>query len=351
MTMVSSSGKSNKKENNDAPQQLAVSHSKATNSNDADGLRKKPSEEKNFKKKSRKTKRRNTAMVDSKNSLPESDCRQIASKRRKLTDTKSNVNRAMLESALSQPTERMEEDIDDDDDDEDLLAAAAMWAGDISDVPREPVVRPIRNEKAKKEKKTVFDKDRIPHPNTHDVSELRSYSLHITQLPFDSTEMDLRKFFTEQGCALASIRLVYDHDIQGRRTVFRGVAFVDLLDQASYERALKLNHKASIRSRKLNIRPTRSKQELANIVSRKKGLIHERILQQRVGEADGSTPPKSKKTKTDAKGKQKDISSNKKETKVKEKRVDKEGKPIKITKKERNRRAAIIMGLQTKKKG
>ncbi|KAG7366239.1 RNA recognition motif containing protein [Nitzschia inconspicua] len=283
-------------------------------------------------------------------------------KRRKLNETEESAA-IDTEHTIRAGAPESEDDNDDDDDDDDLLAAAAMWAGDSS---TESVGSKQAREKSSRAKKanSPTSKETEQSTSTHDDEPLsESLSLHITQLPFDLIEMDLRKFFAEQGCSVTSIRLVYDRDVRGNKTVFRGVAFVDMLDEASYDRALKLNHKASIRGRKLNIRPTRSKQELASIVSRTKELVQERIRQQLSGEtkttaATDSAASKSKKKKDVSKEKSKEKPRKKETTakvddknKEKAERVDANGKPIKLTKKERNRRAAIIMGLKNKKKG
>ncbi|KAG7337074.1 RNA recognition motif containing protein [Nitzschia inconspicua] len=284
-------------------------------------------------------------------------------KRRKLNETNESAAIDTEHTIRAGAPESEDDNDDNDDDDDDLLAAAAMWAGDSS---TESVGSKQAHEKSSRAKKanSPTSKETEQSTSTHDDEPLsESLSLHITQLPFDLIEMDLRKFFAEQGCSVTSIRLVYDRDVRGNKTVFRGVAFVDMLDEASYDRALKLNHKASIRGRKLNIRPTRSKQELASIVSRTKELVQERIRQQLSGDtkttaATDSVTSKSKKKKDVNKEKSKE-KPHKKETtakvndrnKEKAERVDANGKPIKMTKKERNRRAAIIMGLKNKKRG
>jgi RNA recognition motif-containing protein len=245
---------------------------------------------------------------------------------------------------------------DGSDDDDDLLAAAAKWADN------EEKVGGNNNfvSKSKKDRKrngvSLAEANRMkPVEDASTISssqQPQSLSLHITQLPFDSSELDLRKFFAEHGCRCTSIRLVYDRDVQGHKTVFRGVAFVDLADAASYEAALKLNHKASIRGRRLNIRPTRSKQELADIVTKTKEMVQEKIRLQRSGEAgaDSSTP------KNDDKDKKKRPRTNDKDKesgpkKRKDAPKNEDGTIKKLTKKERNRKAAIIRGLKGKRKG
>jgi RNA recognition motif-containing protein len=235
----------------------------------------------------------------------------------------------------------------DDGDDNELLAAAAAWAQ--RDEP--PTTTPVSG--------------------LHD-EKIHDLSLHITQLPYDANELDLRRLFAEQGCRISSIRLVYDRDEKGRKTVFRGVAFVDLVDKESYDKALSLNRKSPIRGRKLNIRPTKSKQELASIVSRTRELVQEKIQKQReIGAGngtDGDVPPgkkddkgkkeKKKEKKKAQKQKDKGKAAKAKETKIKGNlepkksdisttKVEKK-EPHKLTKSERNRRAAILAGIKRK---
>ena len=237
----------------------------------------------------------------------------------------------------------------DEGDDDELLAAAAAWAQRDETLRTTPPARGLDDEK------------------THDLS------LHITQLPYDANELDLRRLFAEQGCRISSIRLVYDRDEKGRKTVFRGVAFVDLVDKESYDKALSLNRKSPIRGRKLNIRPTKSKQELASIVSRTRELVQEKIQKQReigagsgadgdvaaVGKKDDKEKrDKKKEKKKTQKEKDKGKAAKKKESKTKVKldpetgdspatKVEKK-EPHKLTKRERNRRAAILAGIKRK---
>jgi hypothetical protein len=92
-------------------------------------------------------------------------------------------------------------------------------------------------------------------------------------------------------------------------------------------------------------------------VSRTKDLVQEKMQSQRMGDANGLTSARRAKVKYDTKGMHKDISSIKTEiqhsfkSKKKAKCGDVQHTPIKVTKKQRNRRAAIIMGLKTPTKG
>eukprot|EP00934_Nitzschia_sp_Nitz4_P003139 Nitzschia sp. Nitz4//scaffold216_size36101//22273//23565//NITZ4_007782-RA/size36101-processed-gene-0.46-mRNA-1//-1//CDS//3329542197//3129//frame0 len=206
--------------------------------------------------------------------------------------------------------EETEETSDEDDDDDDLLAAAAAWAETQGD-DDEAANTPTQSGEAK----------------LHENVDPSTLSLHVTQLPYDATELDIRRQMAQHGCVIASVRMVYDRDERGRKTVFRGVAFVDLLDTDSYETALALNRKLSIRGRTLNIRPTKSKRELADIVSRTQVLVQEKIKKQREkGEKDSATSPKSKSDKKEKNDKSKKGKSPKKNYAEKDKRIDKKSK-------------------------
>mmetsp|Transcript_57226 Transcript_57226/g.64869 ORF Transcript_57226/g.64869 Transcript_57226/m.64869 type:complete len:345 (+) Transcript_57226:47-1081(+) len=341
---------------------IALSHiSKPTHNKDEQKLgkdsvtKRKKKNKKNKKKKNDKEEEETSSKIK----MPEEDAKNVAGARL-IVQKKETVT----------IDDNEDEDVDDDDDENDdgeLLAAAALWAGDgdgeTSDGSNDPSSR---------EEDT---RNNHPFSSFSPVTKISSttaalqtslqkqvYSLHITQLPYDSTEFDLRKLFAEHGCSkIKSIRLVYDHDTRGQKTVFRGVAFIDLLDSNSYEVALKLHHKTSIRGRKLNIRPCRSKEELAEIVSRTKELVQEKIRQQRSLERGGESGVVVGKSSSSANRNDQKIAvnssqSNKRKTdgrtksgRKKAPKVDAGGKPIKLTKKERNRRAAVIMSLKRKR--
>lgn len=281
------------------------------------------------------------------------DKKKKAKKKKKLKTQNDRALNDDDDDQAKKTTDVVKDDSESDDEDE-LLAAAAAWA---------------ENDGGDEESKNGPAATSMASSSTTDLS------LHITQLPYDTIELDLRRLFAEHGCAVTSIRLVYDRDDKGRKTVFRGVAFVDLLNSASYDKALSLNRKSTIRGRKLNIRPTRSKQELADIVTRTRELVQEKIKKQlEDGNAnDGSkkseSPKSSKKEQDKQKKKKKEKKEKAKAAKAQSKLKSKhdppsgraEGEPKKpkaekkeehkLTKKERNRRAAIIMGFKRKSKG
>ena len=250
-------------------------------------------------------------MAPNKNSISDDDKNQIEQPEEEQSETRKDGHNSNEE--------------DDDDDDDELMHAAAAWAE---------------------------QQEEQASPSAPS-SVIESLSLHVTQLPFDANDLDIRKLFAEKGCVATSIRLVYDRDEQGRKTVSRGVCFVDVADAKSYKIALEMHRKCSIRGRKLNIRPTRSREELSDIVSRTRDAVKEKIRQQLEGglgvKPDVAGIPGKKKNNTDAASaeKKRRNKEKKKEKKQNSKRKqDGEKAPVKrgkLTKKERNRRAAIIM--------
>ena len=250
----------------------------------------------------------------------------------------------------------------DEDEDQELLAAAAAWA-----------------DQRQKQQSEVSNSSSIPENGL-------IHSLHMTQLPYDANEWDIRQVLSENGCGdeydefgtssstISSIRLVYDKDSQGRKTLFRGVAFVDFTTLESYQTALSLHHKVKLRGRKLNLRPTKTKNELAQIVTQTQALVEEAKKQQqrkkhsdlhedgvksgpgsddhekRKGGAkgnnrDGKTRTVKKKTKDQPKHKVKSGDESKSSSSTKGAKTAKDPNR-KLTKKERNRRAAIILSKQ-----
>lgn len=260
-------------------------------------------------------------------------------KKRQKTEEKELVETTM---PSAKAPENDEDDATDNDSDEDneLMAAAAAWAEQQEGGSEQ-------QSKEEEEKNTKVSA--LP-------SQTESFSLHITQLPYDANELDIRQLFAEQGCIISSIRLVYDRDEKGHKTVFRGVAFVDFHDATSYANALKLN-RSKIRGRKLNIRPTRSKQELADIVSKTKEMVQERIKKQKNGETannndDNEKVRLAKKQKKKDKKAKKKANRNKHETPKGRRDTNSPNSKDpnhKLTKKERNRKAAIILGMRRKK--
>jgi hypothetical protein len=297
-----------------------------------------------------------------------------------------------------QPRKENEEEGQEDEtdsDDEFLVAAAARWAQGQGGNDEQ------KNEGTTALSKAVAIREKEKHAVPGALQSIRpaAWSLHVTQLSFEATDFDIRTAFVLKGCAVSSVRLVYDRD--GEHRTFRGVAFVDVADEESYKKGLELD-RTVLQGRKINVRPTRSKTELANIVERTKQLVEEKITRQkevddakrRDGErekdkkrtnselepskelnsqkvSDEKRPSSQKKTKEGSAKREKDKGdksrpgtkksngdkSNREEkapkaTISKKHRVSKNSKQSngdqKLTKKERNRRAAIIMA---KKRG
>ena len=99
---------------------------------------------------------------------------------------------------------------------------------------------------------------------------LSSLSLHVSQLPFDCSKDKLAAHFEAHGCRLSActkgmgaVRLCMQKD-----GGFSGVAFVDVADLKSVKLGLKL-HRSRFGGRLVNVRPTRSPEELAAIVAKR----------------------------------------------------------------------------------
>lgn len=215
-----------------------------------------------------------------------------------------------------------------------LLAAASNWANRTSD-----------------------DHDAQSEMNAkkrYEIGAPCSFSLHVTQLSFEATEFDIREHFSAKGCFIKSIRMVFDRGLNGR--TFRGVAFIDLQDAESYKRALEL-HKSKLRGRKINVRPTRTKEELSEIVMQSKEKVAEVIRKQKKGNKDDETGTHRT---TSAAQKQpasivasppnhQEEGPSPKRLKQRSSHGENRKEKTKLTKKERNRRAAIIRQLQQRR--
>jgi RNA recognition motif-containing protein len=169
--------------------------------------------------------------------------------------------------------EEQQED-ETDSDDEFLVAAAAQWAeGQGGNEEKSDSKTPLS-----KAAVAIPKKEKCPTPDASEPTTPATWSLHVTQLSFEATDYDIRTAFVQRGCAVSSVRLVYDRD--GAHRTFRGVAFVDVADEDSYKKGLELD-RTVLQGRKINVRPTRSKIELANIVERTKQLVEKKITRQK----------------------------------------------------------------------
>ena len=209
------------------------------------------------------------------------------------------------------------DDDDDDDDDKDLMAAATAWAEqqDSQDASPNTETKPQQDDSRK------------------------IYSLHITQLDYDASDYDVRNHFTSNGCIVTSVRLVYDRSVDDRK-LFRGVAFVDVADEESYQNALKLN-RSKLLGRTMNVRPTKTKTELANIVQRTKEKVKQKIQkykEERDAVEVDATSRESKRRRKDGEN----ASKRERNHNIHMRTTRKAHPERKVTKKERNRRAAIL---------
>ena len=266
----------------------------------------------------------------------------------------------------------------DDDDDDDLRAMAAAWAQDNDQEVTQTSSTTTRGDIVTQPAATAAAAAFPAPPNTH--------SIYIAQLPFDVTEWEIRQFFDQHSnntCTLTDVRLVRD---QG---VCRGVAFAECATDQDYQTALSLHHHKQfrLRGRRLQIRPTKTKAELADIVSQREALVQAKVaelLQRKrdsTKEGQQETPAKARKRERQrSKKRNKDSPAKRTKTNHKEgetslvkdpstfhaqahRSVDKQSDSSKVSnptarprhkklsKKERNRRAAILMGKRCNKVG
>ena len=179
------------------------------------------------------------------------------------------------------------------DEDEELLLAASEWAESSTqnDQVEESNSNGVSDQQSKStnkytsknDKKEISDgsssrnnkdsaaatKDTISksmHTNSTQHQQ-QTYSLHMTKVPYTATQTDIRFAFGQKGCNITSIRLVYDRDQKTGERHFRGVAFVDLADEKSYNKALEFHNKPFLgKGLKVGVRPTVPKSQLSDIV-------------------------------------------------------------------------------------
>ena len=251
---------------------------------------------------------------------------------------------------MTEVNQRKEYDDEEDDDPESAYLRAMaedIWKDDTKTKDSDEDFEK-KSYSSKKKEKSERRKRKRPSNESDPVPTSprpQTFSVHITQLPYKATEFDLQKYLFAHGCTnIVSIRFVYDQgdtfqsyhqDRQQQPSmdkkngrVFRGVAFCDLKDQPSYTAALALN-KTYLMGRRINVRPTKTVQELKTIVQQTREQLQN---------------DKNKKSSTEL--------SNEKKIPVKKKtpRKARSSSTHKLTKKERNRRAAIIQQLQRRRK-
>ena len=189
----------------------------------------------------------------------------------KKSDEQKETQAKVIEKQAEEPKEERAHLLEEESDDEDaeLLAAARVWADDATEQNVE--------EQHQIEKTFNFDEKQTPKESTVEDTD-KVYSLHLTQLSYEANEFEIRTIFSEAGCLIQSIRLVYD-GIGAERT-FRGVAFLDVCDDKSFQKALSLNRRMLL-GRKMNVRPTKTKDELTDIVARTKEIVAAKIQRQK----------------------------------------------------------------------
>lgn len=238
-----------------------------------------------------------------------------------------------------------------EDDDNGLLALAASWArlsngGDHGE-------RQNATDETTQQKIAIAENYAATHSNERDTG----FSLHITQLSYEATDYDIRDLFISKGCLVTSVRLVYRPDEKTGARKFTGVAFVDVSDEKSFKNGLELHRKNHL-GRKINVRPTRSKEELSQIVEKTKetvsvikqsskigGLPTGEISNTRKRNIKGTIKQKAhgSPTKTSDKGLRSRGTRQKLKGHEVRKARSKEPTKRKLTKQDRNRRAAILL--------
>ena len=310
-------------------------------------------------------------------------------KRSQTEETKAEADKANERKTLQKEkddschSQEDDSDDDDDDDDDEIQAMAAAWARDgeplkadqdasresppdkanaTADAEAPPADIAPKTKKQQKRKKSTNESTKPSDSKHAKADPPSSYSLHISQLPFDVTEWELRQWFVEHaGVMFQQVRMVYDAgDDETGKPVFRGVAFGECATQAQYDAALKLHqsHQHKLKGRRINVRPTRTKAELASIVQERNELVQTKLqsLLQKRKQPDGSATKDDDKKKSHKKAKQQKPSKSsptKKSNNPKaaatssspsvNRDAHKTKSPHKLTKKERNRRAAILM--------
>lgn len=299
---------------------------------------------------------------------------------------------------------------DDEEDEELLMAAAGQWAATAADDSGEEESSPKKskkskkNKKQKKEKKEKKDKlsessdaasiekiEASPLKTEQQNSTPRVFSLHLTKVPYEATQHDIRCAFGEKGCYVTSVRVVYDHNPSTGEKKSRGVAFVDLADEASYKRGLELHGTKFLgKKHNINVRPTRTKGELSEIVRKTQEKVavliarsKEKAREERLNKPEPDDTPEKKRKRGDSNKSNDDGIQNKKSKRDKRKgkspkpqasngnveknasstetnkdspkekkmkrRKSKQEDDVKLTKKQRAKKAAVINMLKRKK--
>ena len=225
--------------------------------------------------------------------------------------------------------------------DDALLVAAANWAESSSETkPASNSNNPNNQLSAGEVRRSISSTPERRERKTSE--EKKTYSLHVTQLSYDATDYDIRDLFISKGCLVTSVRLVYtNRDSETLIRKFKGVAFVDVADEASFALAAEL-HRTYHLGRRINVRPTLSRDELACIAEATKEKVND-IIQtsatatsgdQSVRDTVAKKKPKSDNMKTTVRPPKSD--KRKSNPRKAHKRLVRED--VKLTKKERNRK-------------
>jgi hypothetical protein len=196
-----------------------------------------------------------------------------------------------------------EHDDQDSNSDEDLLHDLEIWAEEKDSRDAETSTKNQRIHQSD-------DKQQQPSSSPSKPSTAQSLSLHITNLPETADKSSIHEFFTKNGCSVTSVRLVYGQTSSKswNKPIFKGVAFIDLSDKKSYEKALSFHRqlfinssvddkkKKQIKKSRINVRPTRTKEELAAIVQQTKERV-EKLKKESLDKKE----PREMPTKTDNK--------------------------------------------------
>jgi RNA recognition motif-containing protein len=236
---------------------------------------------------------------------------------------------------------------DEEEEDDEILAAAAAWATTAKEKEEQP-----NNNHCPSQPPLNTE---IPEPPQKQQQPPIIYSLHVTQIDYQATEWDIRNHFVTAGCIVQDVRLVYDHSVQPKQSqqrTFRGVAFVDVADEQSYQHALQTLHKSKLLNRSINVRPVQTKQTLAAIVQRTHQkvteIIHKNKQQAKQQQQQKKQPPSKQDTlSSQSQTKKPKLLSNTNKSEPTSHKTNETNKKKKLTKQQRNRRAAIL--LQKKK--
>lgn len=312
------------------------------------------------------------------------------------TDSGPPIN---IPTTIAMKDDETERDESDEDEDE-LFDLAQKWAESKEKEARVDVEKGKRHNRKKDMDRELTVKTDTPQtsissPSTkihmHQTDRKKSvndnqkgnkFSLHITNLPYNATKAEILEVFVNNGCKVNSLRLVYNYhtsrrdvDKKGKNIKnnnhFTGVAFADMADETSFNLGLKMDktmwgqkgeenndsqhYGRGWKRRRINVRPTKTKEELAQIVAQTRERLAAHRQERKDASIHAQTPSKGKK-KDSLKGGKKEakdnsVAKNKELSGSKRKRNDESGdspskrkkaENRKLTKRERAKKAAIL---------